>query len=79
MVGIKSTVVFITLWIAMVALHNSWNGIKKLWWVHIETLISLLKGYQFTGDRKCLEWFEKVHDYTWAHFKIPNIQNGTAI
>ena len=44
---------------------------QKLWWVHIETLISLLKGYQFTGDRKCLEWFEKVHDYTWAHFKDP--------
>ena len=42
---------------------------QKLWWVHIETLISLLKGYQLTGDQKCLEWFEKVHDYTWGHFK----------
>ena len=44
---------------------------QKLWWVHIESLISLLKGYQLTGDRKCLEWFEKVHDYTWSHFKDP--------
>ena len=44
---------------------------QKLWWVHIESLISLLKGYQLTGDRKCLEWFEKVHDYTWTHFKDP--------
>lgn len=42
---------------------------QKLWWVHIETLISMLKGYQFTGDERCLEWFEKVHDYTWTHFK----------
>ena len=42
---------------------------QKLWWVHIETLISLLKGYQLTGDQKCLKWFEKVHDYTWTHFK----------
>jgi N-acyl-D-glucosamine 2-epimerase len=42
---------------------------QKLWWVHIETLISLLKGYQFTKDEKCLEWFKKVHDYTWSHFK----------
>ncbi|SMO91698.1 N-acylglucosamine 2-epimerase [Saccharicrinis carchari] len=42
---------------------------QKLWWVHIETLISLLKGYQLTGDKKCLEWFHKVHDYTWSHFK----------
>ena len=44
---------------------------QKLWWVHIESLISLLKGYQLTGDKRCLEWFEKVHDYTWTHFKDP--------
>ncbi|MDD2611460.1 MAG: AGE family epimerase/isomerase [Bacteroidales bacterium] len=42
---------------------------QKLWWVHIETLISLLKGYQLTGSKECLQWFEKVHDYTWSHFK----------
>ena len=42
---------------------------QKLWWVHIETLISMIKGYQLTGDKKCLEWFKKVHDYTWSHFK----------
>jgi N-acylglucosamine 2-epimerase len=44
---------------------------QKLWWVHIETLISMLKGYQLTGSQKCLEWFEKVHEYTWSHFKDP--------
>ncbi len=44
---------------------------QKLWWVHIETMISMLKGYQLTGSQKCLEWFEKVHDYTWSHFKDP--------
>ena len=42
---------------------------QKLWWVHIETLISLLKGYQLTKDEKCLEWFKTVHEYTWDHFK----------
>lgn len=42
---------------------------QKLWWVHIETLISLLKGYQLTGSPECLDWFEKIHDYTWSHFK----------
>ncbi len=42
---------------------------QKLWWVHMETLISLLKGYQLTGRKECWQWFEKVHDYTWAHFK----------
>ncbi len=44
---------------------------QKLWWVHIETMISMLKGYQLTGSQKCLEWFEKVHEYTWSHFKDP--------
>jgi N-acylglucosamine 2-epimerase len=42
---------------------------QKLWWVHIETLITMIKGYQLTGSTQCLEWFEKVHDYTWSHFK----------
>lgn len=44
---------------------------QKLWWVHIETLISMLKGYQLTGSPACLKWFEKVHDYVWTHFADP--------
>ena len=47
---------------------------QKLWWVHIETIISLLKGYLLTGDIRCWQWFEKVHAYTWAHF--PDAENG---
>jgi len=42
---------------------------QKLWWVHIESLISSIKGYQLTGSQECLRWFEKIHDYTWTHFK----------
>lgn len=42
---------------------------QKLWWVHIETLITLIKGYQLTGSKECLNWFERVHKYTWEHFK----------
>ncbi len=45
---------------------------QKLWWVHMETLISLLKGYKLTGSMECWKWFEKVHDYTWKHFKDPS-------
>lgn len=44
---------------------------QKLWWVHIETLISLIKGYALTGNPECLEWFEKVHNYTWSRFADP--------
>jgi len=42
---------------------------QKLWWVHMESLISMLKGYQLTGSAECLKWFETIHNYTWAHFK----------
>lgn len=41
---------------------------QKLWWVHIETLITMLKGYQLTGSEECLNWFGKVHEYAWGHF-----------
>ena len=44
---------------------------QKLWWVHIETLVALAKGYALTGDTRCLSWFEKVHDYTWEKFRDP--------
>lgn len=42
---------------------------QKLWWVHVEALVALVKGFQHTGDLRCKEWFEKVNDYTWSHFK----------
>ncbi len=42
---------------------------QKLWWVHIETLITMLKGYLLTGKAKNLEWFEILDNYTWEHFK----------
>lgn len=42
---------------------------QKLWWVHVETLISMIKGYQLTGSKDCLKWFEIIHEYTWEHFK----------
>lgn len=42
---------------------------QKLWWVHIETMITMIKGYQLTGSKECLAWFEKVQEYTWSHFK----------
>lgn len=44
---------------------------QKLWWVHIETLITMIKGYELTGNAQCLEWFERVHDYVWSHFMDP--------
>jgi N-acylglucosamine 2-epimerase len=44
---------------------------QKLWWVHVETLVALLKGYRLTGRQSCWSWFERVHAYTWTHFPDP--------
>lgn len=44
---------------------------QKLWWVHIETLIAMAKGYRLTGNEACKNWFEILHEYTWTHFKDP--------
>ena len=41
---------------------------QKLWWVHIESMIAMLKGYLHTGNAKCWEWFETLHTYCWTHF-----------
>ncbi len=44
---------------------------QKLWWVHVEALVSLIKGYYHTRDRELMRWFEKVDEYTWSHFPDP--------
>ncbi len=44
---------------------------QKLWWVHVETLVGLLKAYRLTGRAECLTWFERVQAYTWGHFPDP--------
>ncbi len=42
---------------------------QKLWWVHVEALVALAKGYAYTKNERCATWFKKIHDYTWKHFK----------
>lgn len=42
---------------------------QKLWWVHAESMITMLKAYQLTGNQESLKWFEKLHQYTWDKFK----------
>lgn len=50
-------------------LELEWD--QKLWWVHLESMIAMIKGYQLTGSQACLEWFGRLHDYTWSHFRDP--------
>jgi N-acylglucosamine 2-epimerase len=42
---------------------------QKLWWVHVEALVALAKAFTLTGNERCREWFERMHDYTWNHFR----------
>lgn len=42
---------------------------QKLWWVHLETLVALAKIYAYNQSPVAKNWFEKVHDYTWNHFR----------
>ena len=42
---------------------------QKLWWVHLETLVALAKTYAHNQSPKAAQWFQKVHDYTWNHFR----------
>lgn len=44
---------------------------QKLWWVHLEALVCMAKGYQLTGRAECKDWFEKLHEYTWSRFRDP--------
>ena len=41
---------------------------RKLWWVHLETLVALSMGYLLTQNKECWQWYQKVHEYTWNHF-----------
>lgn len=41
---------------------------QKLWWVHLEALVCMAKGFAYTGDERCKKWFEKLDEYSFKHF-----------
>jgi N-acylglucosamine 2-epimerase len=43
----------------------------KVWWPHVEALYGALLAHHLTGEPWCLEWYEKVASWTWAHFPAP--------
>lgn len=44
---------------------------RKLWWVHLESLVALAKAYRATGRIECWDWYQIIHDYSWSHFSDP--------
>lgn len=43
----------------------------KLWWPHCEALVAVLMAWRMTGAERYARWFERLHDYTFAHFPDP--------
>ena len=46
----------------------------KLWWPHCEALCGTLMAHEACGEPWCLEWYDKVHEWSYAHF--PNKKHG---
>jgi N-acylglucosamine 2-epimerase len=44
---------------------------QKLWWVHVESLVCMAKGFAYTGDERCKKWFEKLDAYSFKNFSDP--------
>ncbi|MBN2413194.1 AGE family epimerase/isomerase [candidate division KSB1 bacterium] len=44
---------------------------QKLWWVQLETLVALAKGYRLTGRADVWEKYKLVHDYCWYRYPDP--------
>ncbi len=44
---------------------------QKLWWVHLEAMVCMIKAYRLTGNAACKEWFLRLHQYSWQHFRDP--------
>lgn len=42
----------------------------KLWWPHTESMYALLLAYEYSRQPWCLEWFERVYEYSLAKFPI---------
>ena len=44
---------------------------QKLWWPHAEALYATLYAHYLTGEARYLDWFEKIHAWTFDHFPDP--------
>ena len=40
----------------------------KLWWPHNEAIYACLLALHLTGEKKYDDWFEQLHEYSYAHF-----------
>lgn len=43
----------------------------KLWWPHTECLYATLLAYEHCRQQWCLDWHEKLREWSFAHFPVP--------
>jgi N-acylglucosamine 2-epimerase len=46
----------------------------KAFWPHGEALYALLLAHEYCGEQWCLDWYDKMHEWTFAHF--PDRRHG---
>lgn len=44
---------------------------SKIMWPHTEALYALLLAYEASGQQWCLDWYERVHDWSWKYLPVP--------
>jgi len=42
----------------------------KIWWPHTEALYATLLAYEHCREDWCLDWHERVREYSYAHFPV---------
>lgn len=54
------------------AANVAWNNpTAKLWWPHTEALYATLSAYALTEDPIFVEWHQRVKDYSFSHYPVP--------
>ncbi len=52
-----------------------WNNADtKIWWVFSEALYALLLAFEETSEEWAMDWFRRLHDWSFSHF--PNHEHG---
>ena len=49
------------------------NSDKKIWWPHTEALYGLLLAHELTGEPWCVQWYQRVHEWSFAHFPMAGL------
>jgi len=49
------------------------NSEKKVWWPHTEALYALLLAHELTNENWCMEWYERVHQWSFSRFYMPEV------